>query len=97
MVHTRENNHPQGFKHQAAVSLLRSCLRSNSAASSVVPSHSDITFRHHRWRGMENYQDFFLVVFHGFVADEMRAVGSESRAGDPQQHPQPFSRGFVGL
>lgn len=36
-------------------------------------------------------------MFHGFLADEMTTVRSEGRLGDPQQHPWPFSGGFIGL
>lgn len=36
-------------------------------------------------------------MFHGIVADEVTTVRSESRLGDPQQQPWPFSGGFTGL
>jgi len=46
---------------------------------------------------MEKLQGFCVVVFHGFVADEMTTTRSARRLGDPQQHPWPFTGGFRGL
>lgn len=63
-------------------------------AWSQLPSR--FVFRDYCWRGMEKLPKFCLFMFHGFVAEEMTAMRTESRLGHPpKQHPWPFSGGCV--